>query len=417
MRVLNIVFTSLIVSLCSLESQAKGSNTVDNAGISLERLARVETMMQNYIDEKRYPGMVTLVAHGGEIVFLEAAGNKGLVDTKPVKTDSLFRIYSMTKPVTGIAALMLYEKGLFRLDDPVAQYLPELKDVKVLKDGKEVSPSSPITIRQLFTHTAGFTYGFTPDNPVDIAYNKADILNAKDSGDFLTKLAALPLRFEPGTRYHYSVSYDVLGILIERLSNKSLAEFFEDEIFVPLGMQDTFFNVPSDKLNRLAGDHFWDLENKRVLPVPLESQRDFSTIGFFSGGGGLVSTAEDYLKFAQMVLNQGQLDGVRLLGRKTIELMSMNHLDDEARLVGAKEYPNLALHGGQTMGLGFGVVFAPEKMPAMASKGELSWAGAAGTKFWIDPKEQIVAIALVQLYQAPWPLRYDLKTSVYQALN
>ena len=388
----------------------------EKVGMSGERLARVSEMASRHVEKGHYPGVVTMVARRGKVVHLDAVGNMGLVDQRPIQTDTLFRIYSMTKPITAIAAMMLYEEGKFGLDDPVHEYLPEFKDQKVWVDGKTVPAVSAMTMRQLFTHTAGLTYGFTPDNPIDIAYNEQNILNTKDSNEFLEKVSALPLRFQPGTRYHYSVSVDVLGAAIERISGVSLEEFFRVRLFEPLGMKDTFFNVPADKLDRLAGDHFYDVKNAKVFPVPTDKQRNFKDNGMFSGGGGLVSTASDYMRFCQMVLNGGEYNGNRFLSPKIVEYLSLNHLTPEVRAEGQDDYPDLALSKGQSMGLGFGVVTNPALMPASSTKGEISWGGAAGTKFWIDPQEELIAIALVQLYQAPWPLRSDMKAATHQAI-
>lgn len=394
----------------------------EKAGMSSERLQRVSSMAKDYIDAGRYSGMVTMVARQGKVVHLEAAGatHAGDVhagDAAPMQTDTLFRIYSMTKPITAVAAMMLYEQGKFRMDDPVHMYLPEFKDQKVLIDGKEVTSKSPMLMRQLFTHTAGLTYGFTPDNPVDIAYNEQGVLNSATLDEFVQKVAQIPLRFEPGTRYHYSVATDLLGAVIERISGSSLDVYFQREIFAPLGMNDTFFNVPADKLDRMAGDHVWNTESNQLALVPADKQRNFTTNGMFSGGGGLVSTASDYMRFAQMVLNGGEYNGQRLISPKTIEYMSLNHLPASVRAEGRGQYPFLDLYSGQSMALGFGVITNPARTPAISSMGEISWSGAAGTQFWIDPKEQLIAIALVQLYQAPWPLRLDLKATTYQAIT
>ncbi len=389
----------------------------ERVGMSSERLQRIDAMAERYVNEGRYPGMVTMVARRGKVVQLSAVGKMGLVDDRPMQTDSLFRIYSMTKPVTAVAAMMLYEEGKFRMNDPVYLHLSEFKEQTVLVDGKEVAPDSPMTMRQLFTHTAGLTYGFTPDNPVDIAYNEQKVLDSKDLNDFVQKLAKIPLRFQPGTRYHYSVSVDVLGAAIERISGQTLDVFFAERIFKPLNMNDTFFNVPAEKMQRLAGDHAFVKDSQKVVPVPADKQRNFKDNGMFSGGGGLVSTISDYMRFSQMVLNGGEYNGQRLLSPKTVEYLSLNHLTPSVRAEGANDYPALALHGGQSMALGYGVVTDPALMPAISSKGEISWAGAAGTKFWIDPQEGLIAIALVQLYQSPWPLRYDLKATTYQAIT
>ncbi len=413
------LMASLLLVFAFNTALAEGELTLsepEKVGMSTKRLKRIDQMAEEYIKAGRYSGMVTMVARKGKVVHLNATGNTHAGGDKPMKTDTLFRIYSMTKPITAVAAMMLYEQGKFRMDDPVYFYLPEFKEQKVLVNGEEVEPKSPMLMRQLFTHTAGLTYGFTPDNPVDLAYNEQNLLNAKSLDEFVKKVSKLPLRFEPGTRYHYSVATDILGAVIERISGQTLDKYFQQRIFNPLGMNDTFFNIPSEKLSRLAGDHGWDAKNNRVFVVPADRQRDFSNNGMFSGGGGLVSTISDYMRFSQMVLNGGQYNGVRLLSPTTIEYMTLNHLPAAARAQGRGQYPSLDLYSGQSMALGYGVVTAPAMMPAISSKGEISWSGAAGTQFWIDPKEEMIAIALVQLYQAPWPLRLDLKATSYQAI-
>lgn len=414
---ITISLTLMLTTFVGYADEGLRLTKAEKVGMSSDRLSRVSSLAKRYVDQANYSGIVTMIARRGKVVHFNAEGSYGIDDARPMKKDTLFRIYSMTKPVTAVAAMMLYEEGKFRLDDPVHLYLPEFKDLKVWADGVEVDAASSMTMRQLFTHTAGFTYGFTPDNPVDLAYNEQKVLDSKDLNDFVGKVAKLPLRFQPGTRYHYSVSVDVLGAAIERMSGLSLDEFFKQRIFEPLKMDDTFFNVPVEKMPRLASDQYWDKESKKIATVPVNAQRNFTTNEMFSGGGGLVSTASDYMTFAQMVLNGGHYNGVQLLSAKTVEYLSLNHLTPEVRAEGAGAYPGLSLHKGQSMALGFGVVTNPAWMPAISSEGEIGWSGAAGTKFWIDPKEELIAIALVQLYQAPWPLRYDLKAAAYQAIT
>ena len=285
----------------------------EKVGMSSERLEKLAALGDRYIDNGNYSGLVTLVARNGKIVHLDAHGNYGIDDTKPMATDTLFRIYSMTKPVTAVAAMMLYEEGKFHMNDPVSKYLPAFADQKVLVDGKLVAPQSPMLMRQLFTHTAGLTYGFTADNPVDIEYQKAQLFQSKNLDEFISKLADLPLRYQPGERYHYSVSMDVLGAVIEKLSGMPLDEFYHSRIFQPLDMEDTFFEVPASKRDRLASDQYWDAQTSKVTTMPVERSRSYNKVSLFMGGGGLVSTAYDYFRFSQMVLNGGELEGVRIL--------------------------------------------------------------------------------------------------------
>lgn len=421
---MKLVFSTLLLSLigCLLLSQNLYARDLDTSkaetvGVSDERLKKVNTLADKYVEQGNYSGIVTMVARDGKIIHQNAAGTYGIDNAKPLEIDTLFRIYSMTKPITAAAALILYEEGKFHIDDPVSKHLPEFSEQKVIVDGELVAPKSPMTIRHLLTHTAGLTYGWTRDNPVDIAYQEAKLFESKDLQEFVTKLAAIPLRFEPGTRYHYSVALDVVGAIVEKLSGMALDEFYQQRIFQPLKMNDTFFEVPKDKMHRLASDQGWDYTNNKIVTVPAGQSRRFDKVSLFVGGGGLVSTVTDYMRFSQMILNGGELNGARILGPKTVALMAADHLSDKVRAEGVGEYPALDLYNGQSMALGYGVVTDADTMPDLSSEGELSWGGVAGTKFWIDPQEKLIGIAMVQLYQSPWKLRSDLKTATYQALE
>lgn len=356
-----------------------------------------------------------MVARRGKIIHQYAAGNYGVGNAKPMANDTLFRIYSMTKPVTAIAAMILYEEGKFHMTDPVSKFLPEFAEQKILRDGELLKPKSPMTMRQLLTHTAGLSYGWS-DNPVDQQYRDSEVMTSNNLTEFSKKLATLPLLFEPGTRYHYSVAFDVLGAIIEKLSGQPLDEFYQTRIFQPLAMGDTFFQVPEDKKHRLASDQYWDDENNKVAAVEPGTRRNYDKVSLFFGGGGLVSTIGDYMRFCQMVLNGGSLDGVRLLGPKTMQFVASDHLTPEVRAEGRGEYPSMDFFPGQSMALGYGIITNPAITPSISSKGELSWGGVAGTKFWIDPVEQLIGIAMVQQYRSPWQLRFDLKVATYQAL-
>ncbi|MFT6099825.1 MAG: CubicO group peptidase (beta-lactamase class C family) [Arenicella sp.] len=420
LTVKTVIFTALFICL-SVPFSAKAKNAdnkkvviskAEKVGMSSERLQRLESLGQRYVADGNYAGLVTLVARKGKIVHFKAHGNVGIDNQTPMETDTLFRIYSMTKPVTAVAAMMLYEEGKFHMNDPVSKYLPAFADQKVLVNGELVTPDSPMRMRQLFMHTAGLSYGFGNDNAVDIEYQKAQLFQANDLDDFIVKLAKLPLRYQPGERYHYSVSMDVLGAVIEKLADMPLDDFFSQRIFQPLKMNDTFFELPANKKQRLASDLYWDAQANTIAVMPAERSRSYDDVGLFMGGGGLISTAYDYFRFSQMVLNGGELDGARLLGPKTVAFLGSNHMTADVRAVGKHD-----LHTGQSMALGYGVVTDPALMPATSSMGELSWAGLAGTKFWIDPQEQLIGIGLVQLYSSPWPLRFDLKVGAYQAIT
>ncbi|MBU2677857.1 MAG: beta-lactamase family protein, partial [Gammaproteobacteria bacterium] len=389
----------------------------EKVGVSAQRLERISDLARRYVEDGKFAGIVTMVSRHGKVIHYDAHGQFGLDNDTPMAADTLFRIYSMTKAVTSVAAMILYEEGKFQMTDPVAKYLPEFRDQKLQNGDELVDPASPMTMRQLFTHTAGLSYGWTPDNPVDLKYVDAKLNQSRDSDEFIAKLAELPLRFEPGTRYHYSYATDVLGIVVERLSGQSLDVFFEERIFKPLGMVDTFFSVPPEKVQRLASVHYWDSETNAIKLVPAENQRNFQEVTFFSGGGGLVSTIGDYMRFCEMLRNGGKFNGARLLGPKTVQFMSSDQLTPEVRAVGRGEYPSLDFFPGQSMAMGLGVITNPGITPAISSKGELSWGGIAGTQFWIDPEEEIIGIAMVQLFRSPWPLRFDFKVATYQALT
>ena len=391
----------------------------EEVGFSSERLGEITAFARREVDEGRMVGVVTMVARRGKIVHFDSVGSYGLDNQKPIEKDALFRIYSMTKPITTVAMMMLYEEGKFQLGDPVSKHLPEFEDQKIFRDGELVAPISPMTIEQLMSHSAGLAYNFGSDHPARAAYQEADIRGSRDLDEYIDRLATVPLRFEPGTRYHYSVATDVLGAMIERLSGMTLEEYFQKRIFAPLGMHDTFFNVPEDKLHRLASNHYWNAEENAMAVVPPERNRPPTGITLFSGGGGLISTAMDYMIFCEMLRDGGRYNGVRILGPKTVQYMTINHLTDDVRNEGAHEYPASHLYPGQSFGLGFGVITDPGQSQVISSAGEFSCGGAANTKFWIDPEEELVAILMTQFLGSPWSddTRYHMKIATYQALT
>ena len=391
-----------------------------DVGISAERLQRVSAMAKAYVEEGKVPGMITMVSRHGKLVHFEATGTKGLDDPRPLAKNDLFRIYSMTKPVTAIAAMQLYEQGKFQLSDPISKWVPELAELSVMTEDGTLEPAaSPITMHQLLTHTAGFSYGFVPNDPVDALYRESNILRSKNLDEFAKTLAKLPLKFQPGTGWNYSVAVDITGLIIERISGQTLDHYFEQHIFEPLGMSDTFFSVPDSKLGRFLPNHIFDAESRNLVVMGSESITQYQNATLFSGGGGLVSSAEDYLRFAEMLRNAGEYQGIRIIGPKTLNYMTQNHLPDSVRNVGAGDRLE-ALSGfypGQTFGLGFGIVSNPAKSGVLGSKGEFYWGGAAGTVFWVDPVEDIVVIGMIQLMRSPWPFRSDFRVAVYQALE
>ena len=413
------VLLCLLLLVAPLQAEERANLNPEAVGFSSARLSKVSEFVDREILAGRLAGAVTMIARYGEIVHFESAGRYGLDDDRPLDKDALFRIFSMTKPITTVAAMILYEEGAFHLGEPVAKYLPALEDMSLLVDGQLVAPNNTMTIEQLMTHTAGLTNGWHVEHPVERAYRDAALQNSPNLDAFIKTLGTLPLRFEPGTRYHYSVATDVLGALVERLSGQTLEQFFHERIFEPLGMRDTYFNVPAEKADRLARDHLWDAERQQIVPMPDGLLPPTSGVTLFSGGGGLISTAKDYWRFCEMLRRGGHLEGVRILGPKTVQAMTMARLTPEVRDNGATEYPASHLYPGQSYGLGFGVITDPAQSQVISSQGEYSWGGIANTKFWIDPEEDLVVILMTQVIGAPYSdrLRFDLKVATYQALS
>ena len=410
---LSILTLTLALAIYPLFSPVAGKNdppvvAPETVGLSGSRLASIRGLMNKHVSEKRIPGASALIARHGKIAYQEAFGMADVEAGKPMRMDTIHRIYSMSKPITSVAVMMLYEEGKFQLNEPVGKYLPEFARMQVgveEKDpqtGKMVLKTAParrpITIRDLLRHTAGLTYGVFGDTLVDQEYRKAKILGQANLAEFVIQLAAIPLQYEPGTRWHYSVSVDVLGRLVEVLSGKSFDQFLQERIFNPLQMNDTGFTVPANKKDRLAKLYTLTKEGKLQLSQTCSTRQEcyenfpnavpsfLQSMGMQSGGGGLTSTAYDYLRFCQMMLNGGQYEGTRLLSRKTVQLMSSD---------------NLGTIPGMGPGTGFGLGFAVSKAPGEAgmigSPGEYNWGGAAGTKFWIDPQEELIGIYMIQI--------------------
>ena len=412
------------------------------AGFSPQRLSRVDNLLERYVEGGYLAGALGLIYRKGKIAYCRAFGQRDLESALPMTEDTIFRIYSMTKPITSVAVLMLFEDGHFLLDDPVSSILPEFAGVQVCTGDLEnlVPPDRPPTIKDLLMHTAGLSYGWGDDSPVEKLYfqNFRDI-ERHSLEPFVTKLAALPLLYHPGTRWRYSRATDVLGRLIEVVSGKLLDEFFQREIFQPLSMADTGFHVPARSVDRFAacycppgGFKFGsdlasrasarpahrDGEKERAQPL-IElydapgSSRYTKPPAYLSGGGGLVSTLGDYLRFCQMLLNEGVLDGNRLLGRKTVELMRANHLP-----------PNLVpieIGDGQRAGHGFGLGMSalvdPPAYSAPGSVGTYAWGGLATTRFWIDPVEELVGLLMTQFIPSDYyTIEREFSLAVYQAL-
>ena len=388
-------------------------------GMSAERLDRITALSQRYVDEGKLAGVVSLVARDGAIVHFEAVGHRGADDDRPMTKDALFRIFSMTKPITAVAAMILYEEGQFQLTDPVDKFVPEFAELTVLGDDGVIRPAeNKMNMQQLLSHTTGLSYGFNPADAVDRLYNEADLWQSKDLDELAEKIARIPLKFEPGARWHYSVAVDITGLIVQRLSGQSFDVFLKERLFDPLGMEDTFFNVPPGKMDRFLPNHTWDAENEKLVQLSSDDFVQYTDETLFSGGGGLVSTAMDYLRFCEMMRRGGDLDGVRILSPKTVDYMAMNHLPGALTAGGVGERPTATLMGrGFRFGLGFGVLTDPVASGVLSSVGEYNWGGAAGTLFWIDPMEEIITIGMIQLLGSPWPLRSEMKVLTYQALT
>ena len=394
----------------------------ESVGFSSSRLKRINQFIQSYIEGKKLASGLTMLARHGEVFHFQPYGVLDLNSGAPVERDSLFRIYSMTKPITSAAVMMLYEEGHFSLDDPVGKFIPELARLKVYNGMSEtgmrlVEQQQPISIRHLLTHTSGLSYGFHQDSPVEEMYRKADITDPDSTlREMVEKLGRLPLVNQPGAKWRYSNATDVLGYLVEVVSGTPFDRYLQDNILDPLGMTDTSFYVAEENLDRLATVYGASL-NGGIVPLDnpmVNRQRRPHTL--FSGGGGLVSTASDYMHFCQMLLNGGSLGDARLLAPKTVEMMHSNHLTDDLKPFAVGQSMSSDTKGCG-FGLGFRVVMDIAQHGIIGSNGIYSWGGAASTVFWIDPKEDIVAILLTQFMPSShYPLRREFQIAAYQAL-
>jgi len=374
----------------------------EQVGFSSERLQRLDAAMQQKVDDKQFAGIVTVLARHGKVVDFKTHGKRDLASGAPMEKDTIFRIYSMSKPVTGAAMMMLYEEGRWQPDDPISKFIPEFANLKVFKgvdnNGEPIlaDPVHPPTMQQLLTHTAGFCYG-SGNDVVNKMYRDQGVLQSGSLQEMINKLAKIPLFYEPGTRWVYSLSVDIQGYLVEKLSGKPFPEFLRERIFAPLGMKDTGFYVPKEKMDRLATLYQVNDQNEFT---PASPENDLSPDlskppGLPSGGGGLLSTAQDYLRFAQMLLNGGQLDGVRLLSPPTVKFMSSNHLPDKLM---TGEFGIGIEHIRPGFGFGFDVAVYSDPAQAVdiAGKGTFLWDGAAGTWFWVDPTDDMIFVGMVQ---------------------
>jgi CubicO group peptidase (beta-lactamase class C family) len=419
MQTLKRMLIGSLVVMWSMRIAAAGELPIaspSDVGLSPSKLNQAKEAVQALVDKKEVAGAILIVARHGKVVKLEGLGVMDLDSGKPMKPDTIVRIFSMTKPITTVAAMMLYEEGKFQLDDPVSKYLPELQGLRVYagKGDDTVEAKREMTVRDLLRHTSGLTYGAFGSTPVDKLYQERKVLSDPNDAlqDLVAKLGKIPLLYQPGTRFNYSVSTDVLGRLVEVLAKRELDIYFAERIFKPLDMKDTGFFVPKDQLERFAANHGPGEKEKLKVIETATTSRYRKRPKLLSGGGGLVSTARDYLRFCQMLLNGGELEGTRLLTRETIQTMTQNQLPAEAmplNMLGMK-LP------GMGFGLGFGVRVSGDKDNPAEVVGEYYWGGAASTHFWISPRHDLIVIALEQYMPFNQRLAQTLKPIVYQAV-
>ncbi len=428
------------------------NHQIKKSNLSEERLSKIKKhITENYINTNKYIGTVTAIYKNDNLAFLDIQGMQDRERNIPLKRDSIFRIYSMTKPITSVAMMILYELGKFQIDDPVHKFIPSWKNLKVYKSGnypnfKTTDPLNVMTIKDLLSHQSGLTYGFQMKSEVDKAYREIGIgrmesLNTNQTlSDMINTLKDVPLEFSPSTAWNYSVSTDVLGHLIEIISGKSFDEFLKENIFSKLNMKDTDFFVPKEKLNRFTANYLFNMgepmDPSGALPLRKVDRHSIESgnpiliddpqmslynkkPSFLSGGGGLVSTLDDYMNFATMLLNNGVFKDQQILSKKTIDLMIANHLEGGKDLL-SSSHANTASEttlAGIGFGLGFQILMNPAKNQINSSIGEYGWGGAASTTFWIDPLENLITIFLTQLIPSTtYNIRRELRTLVYSSL-
>lgn len=406
LRALSVVALALMLTVAAQARDLSLPTAKPEAvGFSSERLKRLDAGMKAMVDNKQLAGITTVVARRGQIVQQMNYGHADIAGNKPMRMDTIMRIYSMTKPITGVAMMMLYEEGKWKPSDPISRHIPEFKDLKVFSgvgtDGKPTyeAPGHAPTLGELMSHTAGFTYGVFGSTPVDKLYQEAKPFKSTSLREFIEKTAKLPLLYQPGEGWVYSIGVDIQGYLVEKLSGKPLPEFMRERIFEPLGMNDTAFYVPKEKMSRLATVYTWSAEG--LTPAPHDPGVN-TPPGLSSGGGGLYSTTADYLRFAQMLANKGALDGKRLLAPSSVALMASNHVPEAVKNQNGKF--GIGLYRMQP-GFGFGYDVAvyedPRRVGSTAGQGTYLWDGYAGTWFWIDPTHDVVFVGMIQQIGGP----------------
>ncbi len=402
------------------------------AGMSTSRLQRIDQhLREKYIETGKISGALTLVARHGEIAHFSPLGQMDAERGKATREDTVYRIYSMSKPITVVALLTLYEQGKFQLDDPVHKFIPEWENLGVWQAGMYPNfatkrPERPMSIRDLMSHQSGLTYGFMYNNSIDAAYRQLSIVNDAALGlstdtlaESAKKLAEVPLLFSPGTRWNYSISTDMCGYLVEVISGKRFDDYLREALFQPLGMKETSFYVPDERIDRFAACYAPSPDGGRLLQDDPQTSYYRKPPTMLSGGGGLTSTATDYFRFAQMLCNRGELDGTRILSRKTVELMTRNHLPGGVDLTAVAppgQFSEVA-YAGIGFGLGVSVINDLARAQIAGSEGQFAWGGAASTAFWVDPVEDVVVVFMTQLLpSSTYPFRRELQVLVNSAI-
>jgi CubicO group peptidase (beta-lactamase class C family) len=403
---------ALTVSLLSLPASARELPAVApaKAGLSETKLAAIDQFMEHQLADQKLAGGIVMVSRDGRIGFFRAYGLMDREAQKQMKLDTIFRIYSMSKAITTAAALNLYDAGKIGLDDPVSKYIPSFANLKVATTNGLRAPSRPVTIRDLMLHISGLTYGGGPD-ALKEAYSRLKPMDSTNLEEMAEKLSQVPLAFDPGTDWIYGVNIDVLGRVIELVSGKNLDEFLRQTIFQPLDMKDTGFSVPPEKLDRFAVNYS-RTNGLKVRDLPADS-KFAKTVTFFSGGGGLVGTARDYMRFLTMIQRGGELDGHRILNAKTVKLMSTNLLPEKAFPI----YFEKDKRFGTGFGLGFSVCTEVTSWDPAAHVGEFGWDGAASTHYWLSPADKLIVLTLEQIMPYEWDTERGVKPIIYDAIQ
>lgn len=406
------------------------ASSPEQVGFDSQRLKKLDAAMAQAVANGEVGGVTTYLARHGKVVAFNTYGEKA--PGQPMTKDAIFRIYSMTKPITGVAMMILFEEGKWRLDDPVTKFIPEFKDLQVVTKVDEkgvptlVKAKRPPTMRELMSHTAGFGYGLSNDHYVDKQFREKRVLSSNSLKEMVDRTATIPLMFQPGELWSYSVAVDLQGYIVEKISGQTLGQFFEDRIFRPLKMHDTAFFAPTDKAARLAAVYAFDRDAGKLIPADERTQLGGGSLQDFtkppsleSGGGGLVSTTTDYARFAQMIANGGELDGARILSPASVELMGTNAIPENV-LVSSDGRSASRFNEAVGFGLDFMVVNDPRKAGTLEGKGTMSWGGAAGTWFWVDPTNDLIFVGMIQRFggKPGWTnLGETSRTLVYQALT